>query len=85
MKYKIEDMSQDDMLIIGAALDAMPHGKVQKLVARIQQQINQQEIAERDRSVAERNAAAEQWRETERERLRGELAKSKPTRSKKRN
>lgn len=37
--YDIKNLSQQDILIIGEALDAMPYAKVSSLYMKIQQQI----------------------------------------------
>lgn len=38
-------ISADDLAVIGSALDALPHGQVAPVVARIQRQITQQDVA----------------------------------------
>lgn len=39
LAYDIKNLSQQDVLTIGKALDAMPHGEVAALYSRIQQQL----------------------------------------------
>ena len=74
MNYQIDGLSADDLQIIGDALDLLPHGRVQKLVAKIQPQITSQEVAAREKAKAAESEAIEAWRQQEREKLRAELA-----------
>jgi hypothetical protein len=59
-------LSPQDMLLIGEALDAMPHGKVAALYQRIQQQLSAEDAAaaaatrEKIESDVRRKLAAEQ-------------------------
>lgn len=62
MEYRIEGLSQADVLLIGEALDLLPHGRVVSLYRRIQEQITMQDVAERDR-IADETAAIESLRE----------------------
>lgn len=43
--YDLHNLSPQDMLLIGEALDAMPHGKVAGLYNRIQQQLSAEDMA----------------------------------------
>lgn len=78
VNYQFENISAADLALIGAALDALPHGKVQQLVAKMQAQITAQDAAERDKIRAAQDAAVEAFRESERVKLRAEMA-AKPT------
>lgn len=53
--YDIKGLSQQDVLLIGEALDAMPHGKVSALYLRIQQQLT----AENQATAEDAKAKAE--------------------------
>jgi len=53
--YDIKNLSQQDILIIGEALDAMPYAKVSSLYARIQAQLT----AENQAAAAEARANME--------------------------
>jgi hypothetical protein len=55
LAYDLKNLSQQDVLVIGEALDAMPHGKVAGLYNRIQQQLT----AEDQAGAAEVQAKAE--------------------------
>jgi hypothetical protein len=55
LAYDLKNLSQQDVLVIGEALDAMPHGKVAGLYNRIQQQLT----AEDQAVAAEAQAKAE--------------------------
>lgn len=55
MAYDLHNLSSQDVLLIGEALDAMPHGKVAALYARIQQQLSAEDAA----SAAETRAKIE--------------------------
>lgn len=44
MNYKIE-LTPDEVMLIGAGLDLLPHGKVSALVRKVQGQINGQDAA----------------------------------------
>jgi hypothetical protein len=79
VNYQINDLTADDIVLIGEALDLLPHGRVQKLFAKIQPQITDQETAERDQVAIDQNEAADAWRESERTKLKAELAKPKST------
>lgn len=74
VNYKL-DLSPEDVVLIGEALDLLPHGRVQKLFAKIQPQLSEQEAAERARLAAEQEASVERWREIERTKLKSALAK----------
>ena len=74
MKYTINDLTADEIVLIGEALDLLPHGRVHQIVAKIQPQIIEQETAERDRVITEREAAADAWRSAERQKLKSQLA-----------
>lgn len=75
-------LSGADLKTIGEALDALPHGRVAKLVASVQTQINAQETVERDAAARREQDAIEAWRTAERDRITADLvntAKPKPT------
>lgn len=82
VKYRIENLTADDIILIGSAIDTLPHGKVQNLVHRMQAQITTQDTAERSRIEAEQKATLDAWRAGEIDKLRAELAKT--SKSKKR-
>lgn len=50
--YDIKGLSQQDVLLIGEALDAMPHGRVAGLYGRIQQQLTAENQAAADDAKA---------------------------------
>lgn len=43
--YKFEDMSAEDVVLVGQGLDFLPHGRVRKLVDKLQAQITAQDAA----------------------------------------
>ena len=73
VNYTISNLTVDEIRILGEAVDLLPHGKVQALVAKIQVQISEQERAESERAAA----AVEAWRAAERDKIKAELADSK--------
>jgi hypothetical protein len=83
VKYKIENLEAAEVVLIGEALDLLPHGRVAGLVAKIQPQLTAQDIAERDRVQTEVTKAKEAWLVGEREKIRVELAAKQPKRKRK--
>jgi hypothetical protein len=81
VKYKFENMSAEDLVLIGVALDALPHGKVSGLVARMQAQISTQDRAAQEVTAAEQAKAVEAWRSGEREKLKAEVVPQPPAKS----
>jgi hypothetical protein len=69
--YDLKNLSQDDVLTIGAALDAMPHGRVAGLYLRIQSQLT----AEDQASTAAARAQAEK---EIRDKITAEMKKDEP-------
>lgn len=45
LSYDLRNLSPQDVLLLGEALDALPHGKVAGLYNRIQQQLSAEDIA----------------------------------------
>ena len=45
LAYDLRNLSPQDVLLLGEALDAMPHGKVASLYNRIQQQLSAEDAA----------------------------------------
>lgn len=69
--YDIKNLSQQDVLLIGEALDAMPHGKVAGLYLRIQSQLS----AEDQASASDARAKTEK---EIRDKINSESKKDKP-------
>ncbi len=83
MKYKLEELSADEIVLIGMGIETLTIKQGFALNLKLQSQVNAQEIAERDRLAAEENAAVEAWRESERSKLKTETARPKRTASRK--
>lgn len=43
--YKFENITVDEIVLLGHALDHIPHGRVRKLVDKLQAQITAQDVA----------------------------------------
>lgn len=75
------NVDENDLAVIGDALNALPHGRAAPVVNKVQAQINAQEIAARDKAIADQQAKDEAWRSAEREKIVAEFkAKTKPKR-----
>ena len=77
VKYTIE-LEPADLTLIGELLDAQPHGRVQKLVVRMQAQITAQDAAAQTRGHAEWEAQRQKWIADELERRTSEAAARVP-------
>lgn len=82
VNYKFENLTSADVVLLGKAIGKLQVDEAADLHHRMQAQINAQEIAERDRLAAEREAAVEKWRAGEREKIQAELNAAKATKMK---
>lgn len=83
VKYKFEELSEADVVLIGKAIGRLSVEEGADLHHRLQAQIFAHEKAERDRVVAEQEAAVAAWRASEREKLMAEMPKPRTASRKK--
>lgn len=75
VNYLFEKLTADEVRLIGAGLDLLPHGKVGALAIKLQQQVFVQEKAVAEAAKAAEAQRLEEWRASERAKLKAE---SKP-------